>query len=211
MDSIKNSLSLSPSDLSVCIIDPNRHLGHIETIEQACFPPEMRHAPHDFVEFISNKYSMGLLLTKKRTPLGYISGTHMCDDYSDLYKLDERIGRHEDTMFYIDNICVVPEARSGVVLDFLIFEMFSLLKGYCYDYVVAHVRKANGLSRLVRMRYRAESIGTIENWENTGEAFECMLFVLSKFPANPKTSSMLQRKLRRLKQRLDTINKSKRI
>ena len=161
----------------------------VEAIEQSCFPPQMRHDLDSYREFISHEYSVGLLMFMEGEAIGYISGTHLCDEYlEDVLSVDSPVREAQDQTFYIDNIAIMEQHRSITALDFLIHEIVSLLKGEDYLYAVAYIRRRYGLSRLMRLRYGATLLKSVDNWEGLDEPFDCMLFSAERIPTLPRAA-----------------------
>ena len=171
----------------------------VEEIERACFPAHMRHDRSSFRAFISSDYSAGLLMFLDGLSIGYISGTHLSDEYlTDVLSVDSPVRDAQDETFYIDNIAIIDAHRSVIALDFLIHEMVGLLKEEDYRYAIAYIRRSHGLSRLMRIRYGATCLKTVDNWEGLEESFDCMLFTLAGIPTLPLAAEHVYEMLRKM-------------
>ncbi|WP_322608501.1 hypothetical protein [Pontiella agarivorans] len=166
----------------------------------------MQEEQSDFEEFLDDEFGSGMILYDDRTPIGYITGRHICEENSArALKENEFIREHQDEIFYISSLAILKEHRSIKTLEFLLHETNTLLKSIGYNYFVAYVRKRHGLSRLLAHRTSCEILHTTENWEETGEPFDYCLVNLNSLPSLPLAADYFFHYLRMIRRKLKRI------
>lgn len=195
-----------PLNLFAELISDKRQIPILVELEKACFPMLMQEEHSDFEEFLNDEFGSGMILYDDRTPIGYITGHHICEENSArALEENEFIREHQDEIFYISSLAILKEHRSVKTLEFLIHETNTLLKSIGYKYFVAYVRKRHGLSRLLAHRTSCEILHTTENWENTGEPFDYCLVNLESIPSLPLAADYFFHYLRMFRRKLKRI------
>jgi hypothetical protein len=111
----------------------------------------------------------------------------------------------EEITFYLTNIAILPGHRSIIALEFLGHEMATLLKSIDYRYVVAHIRKKTGLSRVAQHRYGAQLLKTYDNWQDFDEPFDYIMFDLENVPTLPMAVDYTLTAIRKLRSRIKRL------
>ncbi|VGO21297.1 hypothetical protein [Pontiella sulfatireligans] len=202
----KRNLYKFPLSLFAELIHSENQIPALIDIEQKCFPELMQDLRQNFEDFIQDEYASGLILYKDDVPIGYMMGWHIHEENSaQALKTNEFIKENEDRTFYISSLSIIKEYRSVLALEFLIHEMAALLKSIDYDYFVAFVRKRHGLSRLLTRRLAGEILHTVDDWEETGEAFDYCLVNLESIPTLPAWADQIVTWLRLMRRKLKRI------
>ncbi|MDF7798505.1 hypothetical protein P4C99_03475 [Pontiellaceae bacterium B1224] len=181
-------------------------MDDLMAIERACFPPQMQDSRQNMESFFREPLAAGLILCKDGQAIGYMSGIHICDENSaDVLATNQFIKESEEITFYLSNIAILKEYRSVLAVEFLGHEMAMLLKYEGYRYVVAHIRKKTGLSRVAQYRYGAQLLKTYENWAEFDEPFDFIMFELEKVPLLPVAADYCLTCIRKIRNRIKGI------
>ena len=200
-------LPLALTTQHICL---ERHLSDLMAIENACFPGQMQECEKNFREFFSSEYSAGLILYHDEKPIGYFSGTHICEEYAaDLIASFPEVAEAQDVTFYLESIAILDEYRSITAVDILIHDLACFLRQFDYQYCVMHVRQKHGLDRLARLRYRARKLKTYDNWFGFDEPFAAMWVEVDKVPVLPRPARKVYSLLRRLRRKFLNLSGGK--
>ncbi len=153
------------------------------SIEEQCFPAQMQDSRLDFETSLKDEYSIGGILYRDNKPIGYLLGSHISElNSEDILTTNRFIQDHQDFIFYIDSIAILPEERSLIVFDFFLHEMHTIIHRFDYGYLTCHARKKNGFSRMLQRRFGAVVLASYVNWNEYNEPFDYLLIDISKYP-----------------------------
>ena len=207
MSTYKKNLYRFPLSLSAQLIEEKEQIDILVDLENRCFPEQMQAQRDDLNSLIEDEYATGLILYHDAQPIGYISGSHISElNSEDILAEDPFIRESQDLIFYVDSVAILGEERSAIAFDFLVHEMFALLKSSGYRYLAAHLRKRNGLSRLMKNRFSARAIKSYENWNECDEPFDYVLIDLSLSPTLPAAADYFVSFLRFIRQKTKGIS-----
>jgi len=176
--------------LWVEVIDLDKHLDDLMSLEQACFPESMRESHASLAELFEEHGLVGLILYSKGRPIATLSGVKASlNNIPSEAMLDQLAGFGR--VFYMENICVHPDYRSAENLLFMFQEMKLRISPY-FDCVSGAARVSNGWSQKLQAAFRAKVLGRFEDWQGFCEPFEFVVIDLSRVPVSPAWIRRLQ-------------------
>ena len=150
-------------------------ISQIINLGKATYPISSNGDKHSFYsDDLNNRNYINLVLKREGTIVGYLLAYPQNEACLNLINWDPRMSRNQG-MYYIDTVQTMPDERNSGGFLMLLYRLFEELRRRDIFEISAHLRQSNGLNRkILKLFPTARYLHTIENFMNTGEAYDYM-------------------------------------
>lgn len=148
-------------------------INQIIELGKATYPVFSNGDKHSFYsDDLNNRNYINLVLKREGRIVGYLLAYPQDEACVNLRNWDPRMSA-ESGMYYIDTVQTMPDERNSGGFLILLYRLFEELRRRNISGISAHLRRSNGLNwKILKLFPTARYLHTIENFMNTGEAYD---------------------------------------
>ena len=150
-------------------------INQIIELGRTTYPAPSNDDKHSFYkEDLNNRNNINLVLKREGRIVGYLFAYPQNEACENLRNWDPRMS-FDGGMYYIDTCQTMPDERNSGGFLILLYKLFEELRKRNISRISAHLRQSNGLNtKILKLFPTAKYFYTIENFMNTGEAYDYM-------------------------------------